>query len=177
MRQSDAALAKGVKEKKREAAQRVKPVKFADGKPVENELVARLLVAASRALKKVYVPAMVANATHSSSGGDTQTRGGDTRKYVIDTLVDSATTHDMCDRLEAKLAGIEVNTSQQNEFKCASGPGFRTVGTTVGQVPYELKEVDGHSTMVLKTTCEVAEMGGKHGQENAKNLVLSLIHI
>ena len=166
-----AALAKDVKDKKREASQRATPVKFADGKAVENEHVARLLVAASRALKKVYIPAMLAHATDSSSGGDTQTRGGEKKKYVIDTLVDSATTHCMCDSLEAKLAGISVDTSQQNQFKCASGPGFSTIGTTKEQLPYELKEVDGSSTMVMKTESEVAEMGGKHGQDKARNLV------
>ncbi|MEC8025344.1 MAG: hypothetical protein VX223_15560, partial [Myxococcota bacterium] len=105
----------------------------------------------------------------TQSKKDPHSRGGE-KKSII-TLVDSATTHSMCDRNEAKAAGVSVDKSQSHEFRVASGPGFNSDGVTEGQIPFDLKEMDEKGTMSLKTHCEVAEMGGIGGDDQAKNLI------
>ena len=170
-------LAKLVKAKKKEAAKRDESLVFNTSKALTpNTSVARLLLAATRAMKEVLGPAIDAHHCYQSRAGSSpagpQNRGGEGQGVTIETLVDSGATHPLLDTLTCEEAGVQINTQDSSSFAVASGPDFVTAGTTKEPIPFETESTD-HEPMVLNVhQGHVADLGGKKGgKAKAKNLL------
>ena len=99
---------------------------------VPNSRIARLIIAAKRAIDAVYV----------AQAGSTEPAAAKANNRVVEIIPDSGANLEILDGRDVSEAGIEIDKSKSMGVKGVEGQ-FSTLGETQTRLPFPLLDVDG----------------------------------